>query len=400
MSQEPLWRRLPGTVIILGFASFFTDFSSEMIYPLLPLFLFSVLGAGAVQLGIIEGVAESTASLLKVVSGWWTDRVQRRKPFLVGGYGLSGLVRPLIGLAQGWPVVLVLRFFDRVGKGIRTSPRDALIADVTQPGERGAAYGFHRAMDHAGAVVGPVVAAFLLHWIHLPLRSVFLWAAVPAGVVLVLLAFSLHDPAHLAKTEGHSFSFNKKSWQDLGQPYQFYLATLFVFTLGNSTDAFLLMRLSQAGLSASIVALLWSLHHVVKMTSTYWGGGLADRFRSRALIMTGWFFYAAIYIGFAWAHSLHALIILFLVYGLYYGISEPAERVLVSSLAPAHLRGTAFGYFHGIQGLAALPASVLFGLIWKLWGAPAAFITGAALASAACLLLAGYPKTPPHASEY
>ncbi len=315
---------------------------------------------------------------------------------------MSGLVRPLIGLAQGWPVVLVLRFFDRVGKGLRTSPRDALIADVTPQGSRGSAYGFHRSMDHAGAVTGPLVAVVLLHWMHLPLRSVFLWAAVPAFVVLALLVFSLEDPAHLAQNPRHSFAYNKMSWRDLGGPYRYYLGTLFVFTLGNSTDAFLLMRLSQAGLSASIVALLWSLHHVIKMTSNYWGGTWADRFRPRSLILAGWFFYAAIYVGFAWSHTTLTLILLFMAYGLYYGLAEPAERVLVSSLAPPHLRGTAFGYFHGIQGFAALPASALFGLIWKLWGAPAAFMTGAVLAAGACALLAGFneSKTPPQSPEH
>lgn len=195
---------LPRTVIYLGFVSFFTDLSSEMIYPLLPIFLSSVLGAGAVALGVIEGTAESTAAFLKVISGLWTDRLRHRKPLILPGYGLSGAVRPLIGLATAWPLVLVLRFMDRVGKGLRTSHRDALIADVTNPGQRGAAYGLHRAMDHAGAVVGPIVAAGLLAFESISLRHIFLLSAIPAAVVMVVLIAGVKEPRILSqKTLSH-----------------------------------------------------------------------------------------------------------------------------------------------------------------------------------------------------
>lgn len=374
---------LPATVITLAFASFFTDFSSEMIYPLLPLFLSSVLGAGAVQLGIIEGIAESTASFLKIVSGFWTDKVRRRRPFIVFGYGLAGAARPLIGLARTWPMVLLLRFTDRLGKGLRTSPRDALIADVTEPHHRGVAYGFHRGMDHAGAVVGPLAAAFLLRQMHLSLRQVFVSAAVPAAIVIALLLMRLKETTIVPEAE--TTARPKGSWRDLPVSYRYFLAVVFIFTLGASADAFLLMRLSKIGVTPSAIAFLWSLHNAIKMSSTYGGGFLADRYSARRLILAGWLVYAGVYFGFAYAVSKPAVIALFLIYGFYYGLTEPAERVLVSHLAPAHLRGTAFGFYHGAEGLAALPASILFGWIWKAWSPTAAFLTGAACAGLGCL---------------
>jgi len=382
--------RLPRTVIALGVVSFFTDFSSEMIYPLLPLFLSSVLGAGAFALGLIEGVAESTASLVKIASGIWTDRVKRRKPFLVAGYGLAGAVRPLIGLAQVWPLVLLFRFADRVGKGLRSSPRDALIADVTVSEQRGAAYGLHRAMDHAGAVAGPLMAALLMSAAGFSIRTVFLCAAIPAAVVMIVLLFAVKDPPRSHEpvvSEVKTANPVKASWNDLGGGFKWYLATLLLFTLGNSTDAFLLLRLSDAGVPAVWTATLWALHHVVKMLATYYGGRFSDRIGYRRMIVWGWLVYAAVYAGFAAAGSAAGLIAVFLAYGIYFGLTEPAEKALVSRLAPASARGSAFGYYHGVIGLGALPASLLFGLIWKLWGAPVAFITGAGLALAAALLL-------------
>jgi MFS family permease len=377
--------RLPRAVFALGVVSFFTDLSSEMIYPLLPVFLVTVLGAGALSLGVIEGAAESTASLLKVVSGIWSDRLRRRKPLVLFGYSLSGLARPLIGLAVIWPAVLALRVVDRVGKGVRTSPRDALIADVTPPEQRGRAYGLHRAMDHAGAVAGPLVAAGLLGLLGLGLRDVFLLAALPAVVVVVTIVLFVPEPSPIqaptvpATTRG--------AWQELGSPYRRLLLAVVVFTLGNSTDAFLLLRLSEARIGATALALLWSLHSLVKMTATYYGGRFSDRLGHRRMLIAGWLVYAAIYLAFAKVTSAPALVAVFLAYGLYFGLTEPAEKALVSQMAPATLRGTAFGYYHGAVGLAALPASLLFGLLWQAFGAPVAFAAGAALAALACVLM-------------
>jgi MFS family permease len=388
------FRGLPRTVIALGAVSFFTDLSSEMIYPLLPLFLVDVLGAGAIALGTIEGIAESTAALLKVASGWWTDRMRRRKPLVVGGYTLSGSVRPLIGLATAWPVVVLLRFGDRVGKGLRTSPRDALIADVTPPVRLGAAYGLHRAMDHAGAVAGPLVAAGLLLLPGVTLRTVFLLAAIPAALVVVVLVAGVRESERPETRTAEPLSL-LVGWNAMGVPMRRLLLALVVFTLGNSTDAFLLLRLGDAGFAAGWIAALWSLHHVVKMGANLYGGQLSDRLGRRNLIIVGWLVYAAIYVGFGLTSSTAALVALFLGYGIYFGLTEPVERAWVASLAPATSRGSAFGFYHGAIGLTALPASIIFGVIYAAAGPGAAFGTGAGLALVATALLFRVPRLQP-----
>lgn len=384
-------RRLPGTVIALGTVSLLSDMSSEMIYPLLPVFLVTVLGAGAVSLGVIEGVAESTASILKIVSGRLTDRSGRRKPLVLAGYGLSGLVRPLIGLATVWPVVAVLRFTDRLGKGLRTSPRDALIADATEPDRRGEAFGFHRAMDHAGAVLGPLVAAGLLLIPGVTLRHVFLLAAVPAVLVVVVIVSKVNDapasrPLEVPASPGIRADINK-----MGPDFRRMLGAFVVFALGNSTDAFLLLRFSDAGLAAGWVAVLWAVHHVVKMSANWAGGRASDRRGRKGLIVAGWVVYAGVYLGFGLAESLPVLVGLFLLYGVYFGLTEPVERSWVAAMAPPEIRGGAFGLYHGSVGLAALPASVMFGLLYEYLGPLAAFGTGSALALAAATLLLRVP---------
>lgn len=379
-------RSLPRTVIVLGLVSFFTDFSSEMIYPLLPAFLTGVLGAGAVALGLIEGVAESTASLLKVLSGSWTDRTQKRKPFILGGYSLAGAVRPLIGLATSWTLVLGMRFLDRVGKGLRTAPRDALIADSVVEAQRGRAYGFHRSLDHAGAVVGPLAAAGLLALEGVSLRHVFLLAAIPAAVVVLLIVLGIRDQPTTAQPSPAARNL-WRGWRELGGDFRRLLLAVLVFTLGNSTDAFLLLSLTSTGVEPAWVAVLWSLHHVVKMLATYWGGSLADHLGYRLPILGGWVLYALVYAGFGLATTAPVQVVLFLLYGIYFGLTEPAEKAWVSRLVPQTLRGTAFGWYHGAVGIGALPASLLFGFIWQQAGAPAAFFTGAGLAGCGGLLL-------------
>jgi MFS family permease len=384
--------RLPATVLALGAVSLFTDLSSEMIYPLLPAFLVGVLGAGALSLGVIEGVAECTASVLKAASGWWSDRTRRRKPLVLAGYGVSGTARPLIGLAASWPVVLALRFLDRVGKGLRTAPRDALIAGVTPPELRGRAYGLHRAMDHAGAVVGPLVAAGLLTALGVPLRQVFLLAAVPALIVMVVLLLFVREPPREEPPGPRAAAGARRGALDAG--FKRLLAALAIFTLGNSSDAFLLLRFGEAGLSPAAVALVWSLHHVVKALGAYGGGRLTDRLGSRALVLGGWAIYAATYLGFALAPAGGALVALFLVYGLYFALSEPAERAWIAAVAPGGRAATAFGVYHGVVGLAALPASVLFGVVYRTVGAGVAFGVGAGLACAAAVVLVAMVPRP------
>jgi len=385
-------RRLSNTVIALGVVSFLTDLSSEMIYPLLPVFLTSVLAAGPRALGVIEGAAESVASLLKVASGVWTDRTRRRKPFLIFGYGLAGIARPLIGLAATWPAVLGLRVTDRIGKGVRTSPRDALIADVTPAGLRGRAYGLHRAMDHAGAVAGPLVAAALLTLAGMDMRHVFLLAAIPAVLVIVVLLAGVREPQPAEVPAASPGGAPDRA--RLGPSFWRLMLAVLVFTLGNSTDAFLLLRLGGAGLAPAVVALLWSAFHVVKSITTYCGGRLSDRLGRRPMVLGGWLVYAAVYVGFALIESLPALVATFLAYGLYFGLTEPVEKAWVAELAPAAHRGRAFGVYHGAIGLAALPASLLFGVLWQRFGSGAAFLTGAGLALAASALLLMVPAQP------
>lgn len=393
--MKRLFKGIPPTVMALGMASFLTDMSSEMIYPLLPVFLSTVLGAGALSLGIIEGVAETTASVLKLVSGIWTDRTGRRKPFVLAGYGLAGLARPLIGLAWSWVFVLAMRFLDRVGKGIRTSPRDALIADAVDAEHRGKAYGFHRSMDHAGAVAGPLIAAVLLSLLGLPLQWVFLLAVIPAVLVIGVLAFGVKESPDLKNEKTDAPPRSKGHLRELGGRFKILLLALFLFTLGNSSDAFILLLLSQAGVPAAWVAVLWALHHVVKMIATYIGGTLSDCLGRRPMILSGWLFYTAVYIAFALIHSTTGVIAVFLLYGIYYGLVEPSEKAWVADMAPKHLRGTAMGYYHATVGIGALPASILFGVLWNAWGAAFAFGFGALLAASASgvlLLIPGYTR--------
>lgn len=370
---------IPRTVVVLGLVSFFTDFSTEMIAPILPVFLTVVLGAGSAAIGFIEGLAESTSSILKLVSGWWADRIPRKKPLVFWGYGISSVVRPLIAFAASWPFVLFVRFFDRVGKGLRTSPRDALIADSVDPAIRGKAYGFHRSMDHAGAVVGPLAAAALMKWAGFDMRQVFLATAIPAVTVILLLWFGLKEKPRLV-LKAQAPPDLVRGAKDLGRNYWLYLSALLLFTLGNSTDAFILLLLSGKGVTLEGLALLWAAFHVVKMLTTYWGGVWSDRIGRRRMVLAGWGIYALVYLGFAQVSTTAGLIAVFMTYGVFFGFTEPSEKAWVADLVKAQARGTAFGYYHMVIGLGALPASVLFGLIWKGWGPSAAFMTGAGFA--------------------
>ncbi len=380
-------KKIPRGILILGLVSFFTDLSTEMIYPLLPVFLSAVLGAGALALGLVEGIAESSAAFCKVVSGYWTDWTNRRKPFIFAGYGISGLAKPLIACAAGWPFVLLMRFLDRMGKGIRTSPRDALLADITESGQRGGAFGLHRAMDHAGAVAGPLVAAALLGFAALSLRHIFFLAIIPSVLVMAIIFLFVKEPAFATTTKTHGPPNIFSEWKDLGGNFKYFLAALLLFTLGNSTDAFLILRLSNAGVSTSHIAMLWAAHNTIKMISTYTGGRLSDLFGSPKLITSGWTFYALVYAAFACVETPNLLVATFLLYGIYFGLCEPSEKSLVADIVPLNRRGTAFGYYHFVSGIGALPASLLFGFLWHTFSAQAAFLTGAALAMLAAVVL-------------
>ena len=387
------WWSLPAGVWLLGGVSLLNDVASEAIYPLLPFFLTSVLGATAMSLGLIEGAAEAVSSILKVVSGRLSDRWGRRKPILLAGYSLSGLARPFISIASGWIGVFVLRFIDRVGKCIRSAPRDAMLADLADATNRGKVFGFHRAMDHTGAVLGPLLATAFLIAFPDRYRMLFALTAIPGIGTVVLLMWLKERPLTpnpqplIPALAPNPQSLIPDSGRALPTPLIRYLIVLSIFTLGNSADAFLLLRLTDAAGGPQYIPLLWALLHVVKMASSVVGGSASDRLGRRPLIAVGWTIYAGVYAGFAVSQSLPALIACFLVYGIYYGCVEGAERALVADFAPPSQKGTAFGVYNAVAGIGALISSVVFGVIWKYHGAPMAFASGASLALLAAILL-------------
>lgn len=373
-----------GNVLWLSVASFLNDAASEMIYPLLPLFLTGTLGVGAAFVGVVEGVAESASSLLKLASGWLADRTGRRKAPTALGYAIAALGRPLIAVTTaGWQV-LTVRLADRVGKGIRTAPRDALLAESVPADQRGAAFGLHRAADHAGAVAGPLIAsALLLAWPG-NLRTVFALAIIPGLLTVgaVLWRVRETEPASPATAAPPLLR-----WRELGPTLPRFLPVLVLFTLGNASDAFLLLRAAETGVPVAAIPLLWGALHVSKAVFSAWGGRLSDRIGARRAIVAGWVVYAAVYAGFAVVGEAWQVWALSLVYGLYFGLTEAPEKALVAALAPDGRRGSAFGAYHAAIGIAALPASVLFGVLWQGFGAHVAFAAGAAFALAAALLL-------------
>ena len=402
-------------MLALGVTSFFTDVGSEMIFPLLPAFI-AALGGGAAFLGLVEGAADALSSLLKLASGELADRSDRKKPLVLLGYGIAGAVRPLVSFA-GLPWhVLAVRLTDRVGKGIRTAPRDVLLAASAPPDQVGRAFGLHRAMDHAGAVVGPLVAAGLLG-LGLELRDVFLATIVPGALAMIALAVVREPrpitpalpgdaPATVDDAAGTTAIAATTSpvaatpaasapaasppgppRRALPPPLRRYLIALAIFALGHSSDAFLLLRASELGVATAALPLLWSAFHVVKLISAYVGGGWADRVPRTRLVLAGWAIYAATYLAFGLASQAWHAWALFLAYGLFFGLTEPAEKALVKDLAPEAVRGRAFGAYHFVLGASAVPAGLLTGWLWQTWSALVALATGAALAAVAAVAL-------------
>lgn len=376
--------RLGRNIYALGAVSFLTDVSSEMIYPLLPAFLTTVLGASPAFLGLIEGAADTTAALLKLASGWWSDRVHRRKPLVLVGYTIASVMRPLVAIAHTASQVLAIRVSDRVGKGIRNSPRDALIADSVDPSIRGRAFGFHRSADHLGAFVGPLIAFALLHWGHVTMRHVFWLAVVPGALAVAAVVIGVREvPRRAARAAG-----GPDLRQRLDARFWAYLAVIFLFTLGNSTDAFLLLRAQQLGVAVALAPILWAFLHLVKSASSTPGGALSDRVGRTATLIAGWLVYAAVYLAFAFASRQWHAWALFAAYGVFFGLTEGSERALVSDIVPADRRGAAFGWYYLAIGLGALPASIIFGVLWDRLGSAVAFEFGAAMALAAVVGMA------------
>jgi MFS family permease len=391
-----LWRRyrgLPRNVFAIGLVSLLNDASSEIIYPLLPVFLATSLGASAKAIGTIEGLAESISSLLKLFAGYLSDRLAKRKALVVAGYSLASLSRPLLAFAQTWTQVLAIRLTDRVGKGIRTAPRDAMIADTVRTEQRGIAFGFHRAMDHCGAVIGPIVGYLLVILFVANSRSpttgefsrIFLVASIPALIAVIVAAvFMRESPVQPAR----GTQVVKLSLRGFDSNFKRFLVVLGLFTLSNSSDSFLILRAIDSGVSVAMVPLLWAAHHAMKVLSSLFGGDLSDRMGRKRLIVSGWILYAAVYAGFAFATNKASLWILFLIYGIYFGLVEGAEKALVADLVRPEQRGTAYGLYNLAFGITVFPASLLMGMIWDWKGPATAFLISAFMgATAAALLL-------------
>jgi MFS family permease len=387
-------RRLPRTVWLLGLISLVNDSASDMIYPLVPLYLTSVLMAGPKALGLIEGVAEAAASLLKLAAGVLADRSRRAKSLVVAGYAIAGIARPMIAFASSWFGVLVCRFADRIGKGLRSAPRDAMLVHSVAADQRGLAFGLHRAMDNAGAVIGPLAAAALLA-LGMPIRHVLFAAIVPALIVL-WLTLAIDEPQIERAPNPVRFSW---SLREFPPRFRRYLLVLALFMLGNSSNMFLLLRARQLGLGEAQVPIVWALVSLVAALLSTPLSGLSDRFDRRKLIVGGWTIYAALYLAFGLMPAKTWLLWpMFAAYGVFLAATEGAEKALVADMVPRAQAGTAFGWYNLVVGVALLPASMLFGWLWSEASPLMAFAFGSGCALGAALLLRFWVGPSPDAA--
>ena len=379
-------RRLGRTVWALGLTSLLTDLGTEMIFPLLPLFLTQTLGAGAEALGLIEGAADALAALLKLGSGYLLERWPRAKALALTGYSISSAVRPLVAIAAAPFHVLAVRLGDRVGKGLRGTARDALLSEAAPAGETGRVFGFDRSMDHLGALVGPLLASALLGLGHLGLRSVFAISVVPGALAVLALALGVRrDPPRIARAEPLSVDR-----APLPPRFWSYLAIAGLFALANSSDAFLLLRAQELGVAAAALPLVWVVLHLSKMASAYPLGGLSDRVGRLPTLLTGYLWYALSYGAFALARGPGAAWLLFAIYGVFYGLTEGVGKALVADLLPAERRASGFGLYNGATGFLSLPAGLAMGFVWHRAGGPAALLFAAVLAALAALGLLAF----------
>ena len=395
--KRPTVRDLPRNVWAVGLTSFFMDISSEMVINILPLFLANVLGVQTSIIGLIEGIAEATASILKLFSGWFSDKIGGRKWIAVVGYGLSALAKPFFYIASSWELIAGVRWADRVGKGIRTAPRDALVADSVTKEVRGLAFGFHRAMDTAGAMLGIVIAAIVVYFAQKntldlsksTFQTIVLISLLPAFLAVLSLAIGAKDVPIKGVRTAPKFSL-----RSMGRPFIIFLVIVSVFTLGNSSDAFLVLRAQNLGITVTGILVMLVMFNLIYTLIATPAGSLSDRVGRRRLIIGGWLVYAVIYMGFALAQSAWQIWALYVVYGLYYGMAYGTANALVADLVPEQLRGTAYGTYNAIIGILAFPASLIAGMLWQgvgAWqgfGPSAPFLFGGTLALIAALLMA------------
>lgn len=368
-------------VFFLGLTSLFTDISSEMIYPLIPIFLTTVLGAPVAIVGLIEGIAESTASVLKAYSGWLSDRLNKRKALTLTGYGLAAAGKPLLALSFVWPQVLFARFIDRVGKGIRTSPRDALIADSSLKKEYGKSFGFHRAMDTAGAAIGPLIAFAVLPLLHNNFRLYFSLAIIPAAIGVIVLALFVKETTH--SVNGDKPKFDLKLFD---RRFKLFLLVVLVFTLGNSSDAFLILRAKNLGIAVVFIPLVYFVFNSVYAIFSTPIGALSDRVGRKVVILTGFIIYSLVYLGFAIAKQPLTVWLLFAGYGFYYAFTEGIFKAFTADLVAPNLRGTAYGLLNMALGIALFPASLGAGWLWQKVSPSAPFFFGATMSLLALIL--------------
>ena len=389
--KSSIFKGITRNIFLLGLVSLFTDLSSQMIFPLIPLYLVSVLGTGALVVGICEGAAETTASLIKVFSGYWSDRLKRRKPFVFIGYSLSAVTKPLFALARTWPLVLTIRMIERVGKGIRSAPRDAIVAESVDRSVRGKAYGFHRAMDGLGSVLGALLAFILLSTTNSDYARIFLLAGIP-GIAAVLFILFIKEPE---RTEGKQVRTTsmRVSFRALPANLRLLIVAASVFYLGHFGYAFLLLRAKDIGLTDQTAILLYVLFYVVYVIAAIPAGMLSDRVGRKPVLMASYLIFAVVSLGLIFTTSLHSVLPFFAIYGMSFAMFDSVQRAYVVDFAPEHLRATALGTFHAAVGLVALPGGYVAGMLWDTIGPEATFVYGLALAVISSLLLLSVKPT-------
>lgn len=367
-------KALNSTVIKLGIISFFADVASEMLYPVTPIFLTTVMGVSMASLGLIEGVAEAIASLLKTYSGSWSDSISKRKPFILVGYFLGAISKPFIGLSQSWFHVLGARALDRTGKGLRSAPRDALIADSVAPANRGAAFGWHRGMDTFGAAVGPLLAIGLLSLNSDQLRPLYYWALIP-GLISVLIIFSIKEPKH--NIESRKWENPLKSWVHFNSDFKKYILAWGIFSLANSSDVFLLMKAKSSGLNTKSVILLFCIYNLIYSLSSPYLGKLSDQIGRKKILIGGLVIFSLVYLSFGFARESWHYWMLFMIYGLYMAATEGIGKALAVDLTPPSLKATGVGILGTVTGVCTIFASVIAGLLWDKLGSSWTFLYGA-----------------------